>query len=821
MKKARIAVYVLLLAGPVLETATAQNRDTVTKASAVQLDPVVTIGTRRLDRTATHSPVPVDVISEATMQSTGLVETWQALQRIVPSLNVPHYPLGDNNMRSITLRGLAPDQVLVLVNGKRRHSTTVLEGGPVLNGSTPVDINMIPTNAIEHIEVLRDGAAAQYGSDAIAGVVNVVLKSGEQRQTRATFGQAYTSEGGRDFRDGRIVNLSATYGATNNSGAQITMSAEFRDRGRTNRAYPDSLPQYLPGDPRNNTPPRVSSHQGNAAARQIAMFVNTAFPFRGSAEMYAFGGMMHRGGSGSSFFRRANDVRTVRALHPDGFLPETRSEVVDISGLMGLRGSMRQWRWDLSSVWGGNSVRSSVHNSNNVTLGAAGPTDFYAGKKKSAQWTSNLDFTRRLDIGSTRTLNIALGTEFRLDHYLLREGEPDSYRDGGVRILDGPSAGRLGAIGAIGNVGNRPIDVVDASRSNVALYTDLDGYITPRLLVDVAGRAERYSDFGSTTDGKIAARFELFRGVGVRAAAGTGFRAPSLTQAYSSSTAGVVRVVNGVSTVRVSRTLPVNSPEAKVLGAKPLRAEKSLNSSGGIVFDVAQWPTITADYYAIDVDDRIVLSGLFDDPAVALLFEAQGLRGIVGGRYFTNAIDTRTRGFDIVASHGLFLGGAGLVRLTGAYNRTRTRVTRVSPTPPQLSAFQSVLFGRVERGKIETGQPDKTITIGVNYSIQRLAVNLHNQRFGKASLLDASNPDLDQTVRPKWITDFGISYQLQRRVHATASVSNLFDVYPDQWRDFDLGVNGALSMNGVFRYPGGISPFGMDGRMIYVHLSYR
>jgi iron complex outermembrane receptor protein len=599
------------------------------------------------------------------------------------------------------------------------------------------------------------------------------------------------------------------------------MSAEFRDQARTNRAYPDARTQYLTGDLRNNNPPVVSSHEGNGAARGIALFANTALPLGKRTEMYAFGGVMHRNGSGSSLFRRANDTRTVRVLHPDGFLPELRNEILDVSGLAGLRGAMRRWRWDLSSLWGGNSVRSSVGNSNNVTLGAASPTDFYIGKQKFSQWTSNLDFTRQLDIAPTTIVNVALGTEFRLEHYSIGAGEPDSYRDGGVRILDGPSAGRLGAIGAQGNVGYRPVDAVSASRNNVAVYADFDSYITPRLLMDVAGRVEEYSDFGSSSVGKVAARFELLRGLAVRAAAGSGFRAPSLTQAHYSMTSGVVRVVNGVSTVRITRTLPVNTPEAKILGAKPLRAEKSLNSSAGIFFDIARWPTITADYYAIDVDDRIVLSGLFDDPAVGLLFEAQGLRGIDGGRYFTNAIDTRTRGFDIVTNYGVLVGNAGLLRVTGGYNRTKTRVIRVSPTPPQLSAFQSVLFGRVERGKIEIGQPSNTIVIGANYTLKRFGVNLNSQRFGKASLLDVDNPELDQTVRPKWITDLGLSYDLQRRLRVTASVANLFDVYPDQWRDFDLGVNGALSMNGIFRYPGGISPFGMDGRMVYVHLSYR
>src|SRR6266542_3038892 len=237
--------------------------------SAVPLDEVVTIGTRRVDRTVTQSPLPVDVIPETALETTGFVETWQALQRLVPSLNVPHIPLGDDHLRPITLRGLSPNQVLVLVNGKRRHSAAVLQGGPVLNGSTPVDINTIPTSAIDRIEVLRDGAAAQYGSDAIAGVVNIVLKSGERREARTSFGQVFSSEGGRDFRDGRVVDVNATYGALLPRGAHMAVNAELRRRASTNRAYPDLREQYLTGDPRNNNPPRISSHEGDGEARDV------------------------------------------------------------------------------------------------------------------------------------------------------------------------------------------------------------------------------------------------------------------------------------------------------------------------------------------------------------------------------------------------------------------------------------------------------------------------------------------------------------------------------------------------------------------------
>jgi iron complex outermembrane receptor protein len=782
------------------------------EASAALLDEIVTIGTRRLDRTVARSMAPVDVLSEELLASTGAPELWQALQRLVPSLNVPQYPLGDDGMRPITLRGMNPDQVLVLVNGKRRHSSAIVAGGPRLNGTTPVDVNTIPMIAIERIEILRDGAAAQYGSDAIAGVVNVVLKSGERREARASFGQVVSAEGGRSFRDGRDAGVGVTYGAPVGVRGSVTVSAEVHDRGATNRAYPDT---------RDANPLRITSHEGNGAARDVRAFVNGSLSLGPRTELYAFGGVSRRDGSGRSLFRRANDTRTVRSLHPEGFLPELGSVVVDASGLVGARATLLGWQWDASSVIGGNGVRSTVHNSNNVSFGNASPTDFYAGRLAVMQWTTNLDLSRPVRVGLAAPANVALGAEIRREHYEIDAGEPASYEDGGVRILDGPSAGQLAPIGVQGNVGYRPIDAVRASRGNVAAYVDLEGDLSRRLSARVGGRVERYSDFGSATGGTIAARFAPIDGLAVRASAGTGFRAPSLTQSYLSTTSAVLRVVNGVNGPRIVRTLPVRSAEAQALGAEPLRAETSVNVSAGVVVEPPDAPVITADYYAIDVDDRIVLSGTFDDPAVARLFADRGLRGIDGARFFTNAIDTRTCGIDVVARQGFRVEGAGMLYLTAAYNHARTEVTRISPAPAPLRAFDSLLFGRVERGKMERGQPHHTLILTADLSIGRVGLNANVQRFGQASLLDATNPARDQTVHARWITDLGLSYVLRRRWRVGVSVSNLFDVYPEEWRDYVLGASGVLSMGGVFRYPGGISPFGMNGRTVYARVSYR
>jgi iron complex outermembrane recepter protein len=793
--------------------------------SALQLNEIVALGTRRMDRTVTESPVPVDVIPAAVIQSTGLMETSQILQRLAPSVNFPRTSISDgtDHLRPVTLRGLAPDQVLVLINGKRRHNTALVHvNGTVGRGSTSVDMNAIPANAIERIEVLRDGAAAQYGSDAIAGVVNIVLKSGERREATAMVGRVHSTENGRDFRDGEMLNVNATLGALFREGGSLTANLEFRDRKQTNRAYPDARQQYFAGDARNSQPPRISSWQGDGDMRDIGVFLNAALPLSNGMETYAFGGITQREGSAAGFFRRANDARTVRSIHADGFLPEIGSGILDYSGAAGVRGESAGWRWDLSSVFGGNTFSFEVNNSNNVTLGAQSPTSFDAGTLGFTQWTTNLDMSRQVSVGLPAPLSIGIGGEFRLDGYSIEAGEANSYRDGGVRVLDGPSAGSQGAVGSQVFPGFRPADEVDASRNSIAGYIDLENRVSSRLLVNVAARVERFSDFGSTADGKVAARLELVDGVAVRGAAGTGFRAPSLAQSYFSATATNFIVINGVNTPFDIRTFPVSTQEAQILGAKALRAEESLNLSAGVSLDVIPGLVLTADYYAVDIDDRIVLSGNFTQPAVRQLFEQRGLQGVGGGRFFTNAIDTETRGFDIVANYGILLREAGMLRAVAGYNRSRTRVTRIAETPPELRQFQSTLFDRVEQGRIEYGQPKDNINLTLNYTLSGLAVNLHNHRFGEVTQFNAdATGALDQTFAAKWITDLDVSYQVMRRLRASVGANNLLDVYPDAWKDFGSGVNGALTTNGIYRYPGGVSPFGFNGRTVYARLSYR
>jgi iron complex outermembrane receptor protein len=790
---------------------------------AVPLNEVVTIGTRALERTTTGSSVPIDVATSALLENTGTVETWQQLQRIIPSLNVPHIPLGDNHMRPVTLRGLSPHHALVLVNGKRRHPASVLLAGPQVPSTGMTDLNAIPSGAIERIEVLRDGASAQYGSDAIGGVVNVILKSGKRREMQTSLGQVYSSEGGRDFDDGRLFDVSTTLGFTATNGGHITVTGELRDRDGTNRAYPDKRQQYFTGDPRNEEPAEVSSYLGNGNLSMLSFFVTAARPVTEAIEAYIFGGAADRNGiTPDAFFRRPLDVRTVRALHPNGFLPVHDTRINDVSAVAGIRGSSRGWRWDLSSAWGSNSVAYNIRNSNNASMGTASPTAFYAGKVATQQWTSNADVSRNVNIGSF-PLTVAGGAEVRVEEYQIRAGEPDSWRDGGARILDGPMAGQLPQVGAQGMLGYRPIDEVSPRRNSSAAYFEAEAQLLKRLLLQSAVRTEHYSDFGSTSDGKFAARMALARGVALRGSVSSGFRAPSLVQQYISNTRAIFRVSGGVNTILTVRTFPVTAPEAKLMGATPLKPERSLNWSGGLVLDRPRLTLITADFFQIDIDDRIGLGGAVTDTSITRLLAENGLRGVAGGGYFRNSRDTRTRGVDVVATHALLLGRTRVLRILSGYNQTRNVVTRVLPLPAQLSRFEAeVLGGRGGAGVIENGQPRETFTVTFNFSDGPVDLNLHNQRSGPTAQLDNVDPALDQVLRPKWITDLRLSYRLRSRVQLAVSVVNLFDTYPDEWIDFKDGLNArGVSMQGIFRYPGALSPFGMNGRTLYLRMAYR
>ena len=819
--------------------ATTSKNFTLEKA-ATSLEAVAILGTRGEERSVISAPAPIDVLSSIDIQQTGRVETAQMIQSVAPSFNFPRTTIGDgtDHIRPATLRGLAPDQALVLINGKRRHTSALVNlNGFVGRGSQAVDLNAIPASMIDHIEILRDGAAAQYGSDAIAGVMNIVLKTtatgsfmtqvGENRTTYnkgADVTNAYAAQmGERKVTDGKTLTSALNYGLAFGQSGYFQIGGEVRDRQGTNRTLEDTRQQYFTGDPRNaSVPPQINHWQGDSYNHDTDGFFNAGTTFDNGIEVYAFGGLGKRHGASAGFWRRPLDDRTLRNIYPDGFLPFIKSEIWDGSVSGGLKGSFNNWKWDVGTVFGQNSFAFTIDNSANVSLGPTSKTKFDAGKLANSQFTTTLDLSREVTFAG-KPLRIGIGGEVRGDSYDITAGEEASYKNGGAVVLDqnGQPTTRLAAAGSQVFPGFQPGDAGSNSRTNQAAYLDLESDLTSQFLLGIAGRVEHYSDFGSTSTGKVAARYEPVKGLAFRGTASTGFRAPSLGQEYFSSTA--TNFIGGVPFD--IRTFPVRSAAAAVLGAKPLEPEKSVNFSGGVALEPAPRLAITVDLYQIKINNRIVLSDNFVGAAVQQLFINSGMPEVSGGRYFTNAIDTRSSGIDVVANYSWLFSPRSVLRMTSGYNNNTVKVTHVDQTPSNLSAFQEVLFGRVERTRIEKGNPRDNLFVSGNYTFRALGLNARTQRYGQVSVagatpLDAGGQPLDQTYSPKWVTDLSAAWTARNKYTLTIGSDNIFDVYPDRnINKGDLAAGrGGLSNFGIFPYAG-ISPFGFNGRFVYTKLT--
>ncbi|HEY2378956.1 MAG TPA: TonB-dependent receptor [Gemmatimonadaceae bacterium] len=791
--------------------------------AATSLEAVSVIGTRGEERTVIDAPVPIDVLSSLEVRSTGRTETSQMIQALAPSFNVPRTTLGDatDNVRPATLRGLSPDQALVLVNGKRRHVSAVVNiNGFVGRGSEAVDLNAIPAGMIDHIEILRDGAAAQYGSDAIAGVINIVLKSTAPGDITGQVGEYSTEEPQvANFtsptykHDGKLFYANADHGWTFGQNGYVFLGGEIRDRGYTNRAAPDTRIQYFQNQQPNNpdlpVPGGVDFKIGDSYQHDDLGWLNAGTTLANGIQLYAFGGLSHNFGDAFGFWRRPRDANNFRAIYPNGFLPEEQPVIWDGSGFVGMKGQALGWDYDLSTGYGRDVFDMHIVNSVNVSLGSASPTSFYAGQLAFGQSTTNLDVFRDFKPGFA-PLHAAWGLELRDDQYKVGAGQLESYEIGTVHIIDSTGAQTTAPAAAGSQVypGYQPQDAGNHSRTNVAGYVDLSSDLTSKLLIDLAGRAEHYSDFGSTTTGKIAGRYEPIHGVAFRGAVSSGFRAPSLGQEYFSNTA--INFVGNPAVPVEIRTFPVSSPVAQILHAKPLRPEKSMNYSAGVALEPLRSLSLTVDYYRIDLKDRIALSNNFTSTAVIDTLSAHGVTDVQGARYFTNAVDSRTNGLDVIGSYGWSLTRTALLRLTAAYNGNWTRVTRVDSSAI-LPGQGNALFSRVDQARLEKGNPRNNVVLSANLGVGRFGIDLRNQRFGEVTSF-GTTPAGDQTWSPKWVTDASVSYGPVTHATITLGSDNIFNAYPDA----TITPN---TNSGILPYSG-ISPFGINGRFVYAKLAY-
>ncbi|MDX2145011.1 MAG: TonB-dependent receptor [Rhodospirillaceae bacterium] len=783
------------------------------QASESLLEEIIVTGTRRIDRTVADSPVPIDVVSTADLLKSGSGELNRVLNQLVPSYNFPQPTItdGTDHIRPATLRGLSPDQTLVLVNGKRRHHTSLLNlNGSVGRGSTAADLNTIPAASIQRVEILRDGAAAQYGSDAIAGVINVILKDANE-------GGSVTANVGSHYEgDGDLYATVGNMGIGLGSDGYLNLSAEYRHRGFTNRQAADSRQQYnnLPSgqpDPREAQINRTSNFKyGDSKVEDANVVYNLGVPLSGDIELYSFGNYSQREGTSGATWRRPRDVNNVRAIYPNGFLPFITSDITDASVAAGVKGG-DDFRWDVSAVYGTNHFPFGVENTLNATYGFESPTSFYAGDLNYDQFVANADFGTEAEVGFPEPLSIAFGAEWRHESYELGAGEPASWADGGRTVRTEPGrqdATTLSAPGAQGFPGFRPGDEVDAGRHSMSAYIDLETNLTDAFLFSVAGRFEDYSDFGSTVSGKAAAKFDITDIFAIRGAVSNGFRAPSLQQSFFSSTA--TNFIGGIPFE--VRTFRVNDPVARLLGAEDLDAEKSVNLSLGFTTQPTDGLNITVDAYRIDIDDRIVLSENLTGTAVQNFLTARGFPGVTGGRFFTNAIDTRTKGIDIVANYRTDVGDGSLGLTLGAnFNDTNVKAVKGNPSTLTALGLQLNRFARVEEGRFTVSQPKNKINLGINYAIGAFDINLRGNRYGKFTSRNA-NAALDQTFSAEWVADIELGYDFNDNFSFAVGANNAFDQYPD------LVIPGA-NPNGFAQYSN-FSPFGFNGGFYYARATY-
>jgi len=634
-------------------------------ADEQERDVIVTIGTRVQGRTSLQTAVPVDVIGIREMASTGATETGRIIQTLAPSFNFSSSSISDgtDSLRPATLRGLGPDQTLVLINGKRRHTAALIHvNTSVGRGTAGTDINAIPPSAIRGIEVLRDGAAAIYGSDAIAGVINLQLRNADSGgQASASYGVTYEGDG-------------ATFVADINQGFAIgddgflNLTYEYRNREATNRAGLSAARQYPytneaaclatggPAcmlDPREATFDRQNFRIGDSDSTQHVIFANAGLALSDNAEGYAFASWSHRENESGGFYRRANQYdRTIIELYPDGFLPLIRPTSEDRSIVAGIDWTLGEWLVDTSINFGSNEFNFEIANSANASLGASSPTVADAGTLRLSQWVANVDASRELDWRG-RPMVFAAGAEWRRETYEIEAGEPASYADGGALNTNCPGCDVTPtAYGSGFQVfrGFSPSQEVDESRDSYSAYVEVESDVTDQLTLSGAARFESFSDFGETFNGKFAARFDLVEDrLALRGAVSTGFRAPSMQQRFfnSVSTQFVTDPGTGATVAQERGTFRNDSPVALALGIPALKEETSLSYSAGFVATPTDDFTITVDFYQVEINDRIVITRSFDD-SIPQITAALNSVGATAAQFFTNAVDTRTTGVDIV-----------------------------------------------------------------------------------------------------------------------------------------------------------------------------
>ena len=826
------------------DSAGAGARVTVALTNDPAMSEVIVIVGSRTQRSVLESPVPVDVIDSEMLRLSGHNETGQALAALAPSYQATHQTVSDGSDHVVpaSMRGLGPDQVLVPLNGKRRHPTALVHSTDSFGrGATGVDLDAIPLSAIERIEVLRDGAAAQYGSDAIAGVINVVLKE------RAGVLDAVATTGITAAGDGLSTRVGANYGVAVGDGGVLSFTGEFVQRGETNRArdwqggfYPEFCDENGENCDYDLTTERLAQNGlsrrdvrirvGQSEAVVGHLFVNGRLPLAG-VELYTFGGATYREGDAAGFYRTPLDVDRIDPIaHPNGFLPRIHPTIIDWSLGLGGRADLGGWKLDLSANHGANLFLWEIRDSVNASLGAGAGSTFDAGGLGFLQNNVNLDAVRALDVTWVNKLSLVAGAELRVENFRQMAGEPDSYAVGDETVpgTDPPQPKVPGSQVFPGYQAE-----TSAYRNSVGTYVGLESELTERVLLDVAGRFERYSDFGSTLTGKVAARAELTDQIAVRAAVSNGFRAPSLHQIWLEAVSTQFEVVNGMQQARQALLASNRSEVAQAFGIPGLDEETSINVSAGVTAQPIPGLSLTADAYRIAIQDRVMFSSRLssnpddytEEPLRRATTEVAArlapFQGVSQVELFINAVDTATMGLDLVADYKLPVA-EGVLGLTGAINFTRTEVQDFHVPDGLATALgieddpetaRRLLFSGQERNRIEDLLPRQKGTVGASYGRGPLHTTTRARYYGSSYYVGyAEDGSEDETFGAKVLFDLEVGYRMASGLSLAVGAENLLNTYPDE------NQHEANRYNEQFIYRP--DQFGMNGGFYYLRLAY-
>ncbi|MCW0436928.1 TonB-dependent receptor plug domain-containing protein [Xanthomonas sacchari] len=764
------------------------------------LDNIIVTGTRIADRTVAESQSPIDIIAPEALQATGASDLASALGKLLPSLNFPRPAINDGNdaLRPATLRGLSPDAVLVLLDGKRYHTTSLVNYNPsVGRGSAPADLNSIPMSAIARIEVLRDGASAQYGSDAIAGVINIVLKHG----AKAGSNSVSVSGGIMDKGDGAQNGIDGSYGLAfggapdgeapgwvrvswNYLNAMNTNRAENTDKATTlaGAANPSGVPYERYGDP------ALKTYQG---------LVNFGYALTPHVDLYGYANVSRREVLSNGYYRAwDNSDRNVPAVYPNGFLPQIYNPSNDRAAVLGVKGSTDSgWTWDVSADYGKNDVTFDLRNTINTNLywsTGASPTRFNAGGFRNEQNALNADFSKSLDWGLAYPVNLAFGAEYRQDKYAVLAGSPTSIYFDPNAI--NPDTGAPYPGGSQVFPGLSPTVAGQFQRHSKAVYADLEADLSERLSGGVAARYEDYSDAGTTRSGKLSARYQLNDAFAVRGTISNGFRAPSLAQQNYASvvTLPVDGVLSQIGTYRTS------DPVAIALGAKPLAPEKSTNYSIGAVWQPGGGFNSTLDLYQIRIWDQILYS---DQISLAV-----PIGQVSAAQFFVNGATTRTRGVDWVSNYLLDLDRAGTLNLSFSANYNKIEILEISDPN----------FGRASQGLLTDATPRTKYVLSGDWSLAGWTLHGDATRYGAITRRgDDADGSQDQAFAARWLLNLSTSYAW-RDLTFTVGADNVTNQYPTR-----TALNNIYDdrPNGLQYSP--LSPFGFNGRYWYGRVSYR